>query len=164
LTSRVTDPRFVIAERQQQLDELEERMARITRQRLNRTRRAQHELGARLAHRHPERVLSRARGELGLLSARLAGAARMHLGSRRKAFGACAAQLDALSPLAVLGRGYAIATRDGIAVLSSQELAAGDLVHVRVAHGAFRARVTQVEAPREAGAGDSEPPVSEVRS
>jgi exodeoxyribonuclease VII large subunit len=164
LTGRVTDPRFVIAERQQQLDELEERMAQTTRQRLNRTRRAQHELAARLAHRHPERVMSRARGELSLLSARLAAAVRMHLGLRRKAFGACAAQLDALSPLAVLGRGYAIATRDGIAVLSSQELAAGDLVQVRVAHGAFRARVTQVEAPREAGARDSEPPISEVRS
>jgi len=139
--------RFVVAERQQKLDDLAERMARVTRQRLMRKQRVQQELLQRLAHRHPERVLARARGQLGMLAARLAASARLQLSRRRKAFGACAAQLDALSPLAVLGRGYAIATRDGIAVLSSQELAPGDAVRVQVSHGAFRARVTQVEAP-----------------
>ncbi len=146
--------RFVVAERQQQLDDLAERMARVTRQRLMRKQRIQQELLQRLAHRHPERVLARARGQLGLLAARLAAGARLQLSRRRKAFGACAAQLDALSPLAVLGRGYAIATRDGIAVLSSQELQPGDAVRVQVSHGVFRARVTQIEAPAE--------PVTEV--
>jgi exodeoxyribonuclease VII large subunit len=141
--------RFGVAERQQQLDDLAERLARVTRQRLTRKQRAQQELLQRLAHRHPERVLARARGQLGLLSARLSASARLQLSQRRKAFGACAAQLDALSPLAVLGRGYAIATRDGLAVLSSQELKSGDLVRVQVSHGAFRARVTQIEAPSE---------------
>jgi exodeoxyribonuclease VII large subunit len=139
--------RFAVAERQQTLDDLAERMARMTRQRLMRKQRVQQELLQRLAHRHPERVLARARGQLGMLAARLVAGARLQLSQRRKAFGACAAQLDALSPLAVLGRGYAIATRDGIAVLSSQELAPGDAVRVQVSHGAFRARVTQVEAP-----------------
>ncbi len=168
LTHRVSDPRFVIAARQQELDELAERMARVMRQRVVRLGRAHGDLMQRLAHRHPERVLARARGQLGQLSGRLAAAARLQLSQRRKAFGMRAAQLDALSPLAVLGRGYAIALRDGLPVLSSQELAPGDQVRVRVAHGAFRARVTQIEAPRPAG--ESEPsvtdeaPVSEVRS
>jgi exodeoxyribonuclease VII large subunit len=139
--------RFAVAERQQQLDELAERIARATRQRLMRKQRAQQELLQRLAHRHPERVLARARGQLGMLAGRLAASVRLQLSQRRKAFGACAAQLDALSPLAVLGRGYAIATRDGIAVLSSQELQPGDAIRVQVSHGAFRARVTRVEAP-----------------
>ena len=166
LTSRVTDPRFVIAERQQQLDELEERITRTVRQRLTQARREQHELSGRLAHRHPERVLGRARGLLGLLGGRLAAAARLQLSRRRKAFAESAAQLDALSPLAVLGRGYAIASRDGIAVLSSQELQPGDVVQVRVAHGGFRARVTHVGAPEMASdeTTDEAAPVSEVRS
>jgi exodeoxyribonuclease VII large subunit len=168
LTYRVTDPRFVIAARQQELDELAERMTRVTRQRLVRSRRAHNDLLQRLAHRHPERVLSRARGQLAQLSGRLATAARFELGQRRKAFGTRAAQLHALSPLAVLGRGYAIALRDGLPVLSSQELSPGDHVQVRVAHGAFRARVTQIEAPRssqpEAGSTDEAAPISQVRS
>jgi exodeoxyribonuclease VII large subunit len=147
LRGRVSDPRFVIAERQQELDELAERIARVARQKLVLGRRRQHELTQRLAHRHPARVLSRARGELSLLKSRLVASQRHALGQRRNAFIACVSQLEALSPLAVLARGYAIATRDGLPVLSSAELSAGDSVEVRVAHGAFRARVTQVAPP-----------------
>ncbi len=167
LTHRVSDPRFVIAARQQELDELAERMARVTRQRIVRLGRVHGDLLQRLAHRHPERVLARARGQLDQLSGRLTAGVRLQLNQRRKAFGMRAAQLDALSPLAVLGRGYAIALRDGLPVLSSQELAPGDHVQVRVAHGAFRARVTQIEAPRPGEAADGsltdEAPISEVR-
>jgi exodeoxyribonuclease VII large subunit len=162
VSQRVADPRFVIAARQQELTELSERLTRLVRRRLAQRQRQRHELAQRLAHRHPERVLSRARGDASLLSARLAGAMRLALGARREAFAACVAQLDALSPLAVLGRGYAIAMREGLPVLSSQELQPGETVRVRVAHGAFRARVTHVEAAdcSEATGG----PVSEVRS
>jgi exodeoxyribonuclease VII large subunit len=158
--------RFAVAERQQQLDDLAERLARVTRQRLMRKHRSQQELMQRLAHRHPERVLARARGQLGMLGARLAASARLELTRRRRAFAACAAQLDALSPLAVLGRGYAIATREGVAVLSSQELQPGDAVRVQLSHGAFRARVTQLEAPAVASseAGSAGPADSEAAS
>ena len=148
----MSDPRFVIAARQQELDELSERMARVLRQRLARGQRNQHELLQRLAHRHPERVLARARGELERCSTRLAASTRLQLSVRRKALSACAAQLHALSPLAVLGRGYAIATREGVPVLSSRELSPGDMVQVRVAHGSFRANVTRVEAPADTSA------------
>lgn len=154
VAGRVSDPRFLIASREQQLAELQGRMQGVVRQRLSAGRRDRHDLERRLARRHPERVLARVRGELALLGSRLAAAARLALSQRRKAFAARAAELDALSPLAVLGRGYAIATRDGLAVLSSQELSAGDLVKVRVAHGGFRARVTQIE-PQEPAATDS---------
>ncbi len=157
LAARVTDPRFVIVERQQELDELVQRMARVTRSRLSRGRREQHELLQRLAHRHPERVLSRARGELNVLSGRLSAALRQRLAARRRTLGATAAKLHALSPLAVLGRGYAIVSREGAAVLKSDELAFGDVVDVRVAHGRFRAKVTQVEAPTVSGSGEPTP-------
>jgi exodeoxyribonuclease VII large subunit len=159
--------RVAIAERQQQLDELAERAASVTRKRLGRHGRTQHELMQRLAHRHPERVLARARGELGVLSGRLSAIARLALSRRRKAFASYGAQLDALSPLAVLSRGYAIVSHDGVAVLSSQELEPGEVVQVRVAHGGFRARVTQVETPSDTSgepAAASERAGSEARS
>lgn len=163
---RLSDPRFVIVERQQELDELAERMLRVTRQRLARARREQHDWLKRLAHRHPARVVARTRGELALLQNRLITAQKLALGARRRALSASALQLDALSPLAVLGRGYAIATRDGLPVLSSSELSPGDRVEVRVAHGAFRASVTRVlreEAGAERAASDAAPE-SEVTS
>ena len=142
-------------------------MLNVTRQRLARGRRVHNDLLQRLAHRHPERVLSRAREKLGQLAGRLAGAERFELNQRRRELATRAAQLNALSPLAVLGRGYAIALRDQLPVLSSQELTPGDQVRVRLAHGSFHARVTQVDVPREVAVApdaDEAAPHSEVRS
>jgi exodeoxyribonuclease VII large subunit len=155
--SRLSDPRFVIAARQQELSELGSRMAGAMRQRLQSRRRQQQAVSARLAHRHPERVLARARAEVRLLSGRLLAAARLSLGKRRRSLSAAAAKLHALSPLAVLGRGYAIATREGLPILSSLELAPGEAVHVRLGHGAFRARVTHIEAPADESPRDALP-------
>ncbi len=58
--------------------------------------------------------------------------------------GALAGRLDAMSPLKVLARGYAIVTHaeDGRAVRDAREVSAGDTLHVRVGQGAFSAEVT----------------------
>jgi exodeoxyribonuclease VII large subunit len=55
-----------------------------------------------------------------------------------------AARLDAMSPLAVLARGYAIATTDAGAVRNAADLAKGDRVSVRVHRGKFVAEVKEV--------------------
>jgi exodeoxyribonuclease VII large subunit len=47
------------------------------------------------------------------------------------------ARLDALSPLAVLQRGYAVVRRDGQLVRSIAEVSSGDQLSVRVADGEF---------------------------
>lgn len=53
--------------------------------------------------------------------------------SRRLA--ASAAKLDALSPLKVLGRGYAIVYKDEAVVKSVGEAAAGDHLNIKLADG-----------------------------
>jgi exodeoxyribonuclease VII large subunit len=51
-------------------------------------------------------------------------------------------RLDAMSPVAVLARGYAIVTRrDGHAVRAASEVSPGERLHVRVARGTFAADV-----------------------
>ena len=56
-----------------------------------------------------------------------------------------AAKLDALSPLKVLSRGYAIAMdKDGRAVKDSSGVRAGDKLTVRLASGALGCRVEDV--------------------
>jgi exodeoxyribonuclease VII large subunit len=52
--------------------------------------------------------------------------------------------LNALSPLAVLGRGYAVAAKDGHAIRDASALSVGDTVQVRLSRGAFDAEVTHV--------------------
>ena len=55
------------------------------------------------------------------------------------------ARLDALSPLRVLERGYALATRAGHVVTDASALAPGDPIELRFARGRARGRITDVE-------------------
>ena len=58
---------------------------------------------------------------------------RAQMARRQAAIERAASRLDALSPLNVLGRGYAIATReDGRAIRSAGDVRAGDRITVRV--------------------------------
>jgi exodeoxyribonuclease VII large subunit len=59
---------------------------------------------------------------------------------------ALAAQLDSLSPLAVLSRGYSLTTRadDGQLVRSAAHVAPGELLHTRLAAGEVTSRVEHV--------------------
>jgi exodeoxyribonuclease VII large subunit len=64
----------------------------------------------------------------------------------RKRLGLAAASLDALSPLSVLQRGYAIAqTEDGSLLRDAKLVSIGDSVKVRLAKGGISARVESVE-------------------
>jgi exodeoxyribonuclease VII large subunit len=63
------------------------------------------------------------------------------LEASRAELGEAAARLDALSPLAVLSRGYAIATAAGRVVRRASDVSPGEIVDVRLGEGAVRARV-----------------------
>ncbi|MDR1116977.1 MAG: exodeoxyribonuclease VII large subunit [Oscillospiraceae bacterium] len=57
------------------------------------------------------------------------------IAGKRAAFEQMAAALDALSPLAVLGRGYSIATREGRALTSVKGMGKGDKLELRLTDG-----------------------------
>jgi len=146
LRSKLRDPRFAIAERQQLVDELTIRLERRMERTLTRRKSALDALGARLSARHPRVVVSRARAELRPLSARLASAVGRRLERARGVLAETASRLDALSPLSVLSRGYAIATRgDGRAIRRAAEVSSGDDVRVRLHEGALRVTVVGTE-------------------
>ena len=64
----------------------------------------------------------------------------------RARLGLAAASLDALSPLAVLQRGYAIAeSEDGRLLRDARAISVGDAVRVRLAKGRIDARVEQIK-------------------
>ena len=69
------------------------------------------------------------------------------LARKRQRFAALAASLDAMSPLKVLGRGYAMAQNSGGEVLKSwRDVAPGDRVSVTLGEGGFTAKVEEVRA------------------
>jgi exodeoxyribonuclease VII large subunit len=121
LAHALGDPRLGVASAQQKLDWLV----------------------ARLTSVHPRAVIDRNRAALGSLAARLVASTRARLEVNRRVLESSGARLDALSPLSVLGRGYAIATRaDGRALRSSSEVRPGEPIDVRLHEGSVVATVT----------------------
>jgi exodeoxyribonuclease VII large subunit len=145
LHARLSDPRFLIAEKQQHLDDFMMRVERRMTREAGRRRTLLNGLGARLSARHPRAVVEHARAELRPLSARLRAAAELSVGGARGALGQFASRLHALSPLNVLGRGYAIATHDGRALRRAKEVRPGDGISLRLHEGSVDATVDRVE-------------------
>lgn len=91
--------------------------------------------------------LTREEQKLTVLRQRLLTAGQGGLHRRRLRFAQTVATLDAISPLRVLARGYAVATRGkrGAVVTDAAALEAGDTLHIRFAKGAANCRVTDTE-------------------
>ena len=140
--ARLSDPRFTIAERQQELDELTTALRRRATESVAERRATLELLTRRLYARHPRAVLANARAELGPLDVRLQHAARRGLARSEARLADAATRLNGLSPLTILARGYAIATRaDGRAVRAADEVAVGDELTLRLGRGELRVRV-----------------------
>ncbi len=119
------------------VDEAAQRMEEALRRRIEAARRRLADL--RLLH--PGRRLEQLRRRVEELEDRLGRASRDQVDRARQRLGRDVARLEALSPLSVLGRGYAIVQHEGRAVRSAAELAVGDRVDIRFASGGARARI-----------------------
>ncbi len=93
------------------------------------------ELERRLAAQHPSSQLVRARHDREALVARADVAMRRVLDRRRAELARAAAALSALSPLAVLDRGYAVVLDGTTVVRDASEVSAGARLRIRLAHG-----------------------------
>jgi exodeoxyribonuclease VII large subunit len=143
---RLGDPRLAIAAHQQSLDEREARLTAWVRAAVARRRDTLNHAKQRLAYLHPRAVVARERAELARLSDRLGNVWGGALERRSTDLQRATGRLDALSPLKVLARGYAIATReDGRAVRSAGDVHAGDAIHVRVRDARIDASVVRVD-------------------
>jgi exodeoxyribonuclease VII large subunit len=100
-------------------------------------RRASHSaLALRLSQADLRRRFVEQRSRLGEFSARLQASARTALDQRNERVSLAAGKLDSLSPLAVLGRGYAIAfDSQGRVIKRDLDVSSGDRVRVRVSEG-----------------------------
>ena len=82
--------------------------------------------------------------ELDHVQRRLGDLSGALVSRKRERFSALAASLDAMSPLRVLGRGYAMAqSGTGVIIKSWRDVSPGETVSVTLGEGGFRAEVTE---------------------
>jgi exodeoxyribonuclease VII large subunit len=132
--------------RQQRVDDLSDRMDAQWRSQQRAAADRLRRLGERLAT-HDVAARTRISGQrLAALDARMERAGQACLRAQGERRNGLDRQLGALSPLAVLNRGYALVYDEaGALVKTSEGVSAGETIVARVAHGRIRSRVTEVE-------------------
>jgi exodeoxyribonuclease VII large subunit len=132
----------LINRRQQKLDDLNNRLERAERQMIEKHRRRLEAAGAAVRHYDVRRMLIGIRRELDSHVAALAATARTLLLRHRGTLNQLAGQLEALSPLAILDRGYALVFDSSGALLKdAAQVKTGDEISARLAKGTVTATV-----------------------
>lgn len=144
LRARLRHPGEVLAARRRHLEQLEARLRRAVRSRLDEERRRAHHLQRRLALRSPERLTDQAGQRLERATRRLYQAMPRALGRHRERLGGVVRELQAVSPLAVLGRGYAILENDaGRVMRRAADAAPGERLAARLGEGRLTLEVRE---------------------
>ncbi len=141
-------PARAIAERAQRIDELQLRALGAMRRAGDRRREQLLRVRAELEIRSPASRIAALLQRMAHAQSRLAPSLRHRLSLASGKLQALARALQATSPLATLGRGYAIVTlaASGTVVTDASQVATGSEVEARLARGRIRARVTGREA------------------
>jgi exodeoxyribonuclease VII large subunit len=132
----------LIRQRQQRLDDLTYRLERGERQAMELMRRRLETVAAAVRHYDLRRMLAGMRGELEAGTAAMAAAMRNQLLQNKVRIERMGRVLEALSPLAILERGYALVfDGSGQLVKDASLVKAGEEISARVARGEIRAVV-----------------------
>ncbi|MBS7663639.1 exodeoxyribonuclease VII large subunit [Pseudomonas lalucatii] len=142
LRRRLRHPGERLRQQAQRLDDLEMRLQRAVERRLNERHERLARLHTRLTGQHPERALQLLRQRLASLAERLPRAMREGLKARRLQLHSQVQTLNAVSPLATLGRGYSILLDDrGRAIRRAADTQPGQRLKARLGEGELDVRV-----------------------
>jgi exodeoxyribonuclease VII large subunit len=132
-----------INSRQQKIDESVFRLERAERQILEQQRRRWEAAAAVVRHYDVRRMLSGVRQRLEARVETMAAVVRQLLLQRHGRLDRLAAELEALSPLAILERGYALVfDASGKLLKDARKVQRGDAISARLARGSIDAQVT----------------------
>ena len=147
LRLKLAHPGLRLAQQKQRLDDLEQRLNGAIRGVLHSDRRRISETYTRLVHQSPEHSIREYKMRHGALSGRLGHAIEQRVSRAEHRLNLAMRTLNTVSPLATLGRGFALVKRvaDGALVSSADQVAPGDEIEARLAHGTLKARVTAKE-------------------
>ena len=130
----------------QYLDQQQQRLQQLLLQRLRLARQRLDALMNSRVLRSPTQYFADRRSALERSVQALLAAEKALLSKKRDGFIRSAAALDAMSPLKVLSRGYAMTQRaDGALVKSVRQVQQGDRVKIRLSDGSLAAEVAEIE-------------------
>ncbi len=145
LRLRLRHPKQVLQERSQHLDHLQIRLVNAQRHLLQARSGSLKHRSSRLSVASPRAALQSTRQQVQFSHARLQRSMRGHVSSRREALHSLATQLEQVSPLATLARGYAVVhDENGRLIRAAGELQRGDQLTARFAQGSADLTVTTV--------------------
>jgi exodeoxyribonuclease VII large subunit len=131
-----------INQRQQKLDDLTFRLEKSQRRLIEQNRRRWERASAAVRHYDARRVLAGIRKDLASQTSNLGGAIRNMLLVHKSRLERLLLQLQALSPVAILERGYALVfDASGKLVKDTTQVEVGDEISARLAQGTLTARV-----------------------
>jgi exodeoxyribonuclease VII large subunit len=139
----VAHPGVRLAQQQQRLDDLEQRIAHALAAQLHDKRGRLGDVFARLVRHSPDRLVRDLRVRHELLAERLRHALLACLARAEHRLSLAQRTLNTVSPLATLARGFAIITRpaDGALIGDAARVNVGDEIEARLDRGRLRARV-----------------------
>lgn len=136
-------PGVRLRQQQQRLDELQLRLTRFQRAQFTRLRQMLGHASRRLLAQHPSRRLGENRIWLMEQYRRLRMLMQRDLRVRRDKLASRARELQAVSPLATLQRGYSITTSgSGQVVTAASQVSRGERIAIRLADGSLEAEVS----------------------
>ena len=98
------------------------------------------------ALKSPDGYLQQRKKSLELLTNRMIAAQNQNITRKNQQYIAAVSKLDAMSPLKVLSRGYAMAQKDGGAVIRSvRQVELGERISIRMSDGSLSATVMNKE-------------------
>jgi exodeoxyribonuclease VII large subunit len=144
---KLAHPGLRLAQQRQRLDDLDQRLAGAMRGALHSDRARITEMYTRLIHESPAHRVREYRVKHGALEGRLDHAMKQLISRADHRLGLAIRTLNTVSPLATLGRGFALVKRvsDGKLVTDSNTVSVGDEIEARLANGTVTARVTGKE-------------------
>ncbi len=148
LRKRLRHPGRHLQDIAQRLDELELRMQQILQQRLQHRQHALNILVEKLQQHQPGHYIEHKQRQWGDLDRRLHQAMQHQQEQSRQRLQHLMHNLDTVSPLATLARGYAITTPldNSRIIRSSHELKTGQQIKTRLANGHIISKIEQLES------------------
>ncbi|AVK62926.1 exodeoxyribonuclease VII large subunit [Lactobacillus sp. CBA3606] len=135
----------------QKLDFLSERLKQAGQQTISQSQQRYQQMVQRLTQQTPIHRVRQAQTQLTNLQQRLTRATQQVMVTKRQQLARTTQSLDLLSPLKIMGRGYAFVTEQNQIVRSTEQLKPAQTVAIHFADGEATAQITEVNGGKSNG-------------